>query len=258
MAKKKKHAAHHEEHMDETWLIPYADLLTLLLALFIVLFAVSQSDQKKIDFMARAFISAFHGNVAVFDAMKARQYEENTEKETNKDSMENITGSTGLSKAIQQQQENNQLNNVQQAIREYIQKNNLSGDIESIMTAEGLLIRIKDNALFDTGKADIRPEGRKLGKELATLLSGIPQRVEVTGHTDNVPINNYDFPSNWELSARRAVNFMRYILEQNPGLQPERFSAAGYGEYRPVASNATVEGRSQNRRVEVLIQRTYR
>ena len=89
------------------------------------------------------------------------------------------------------------------------------------------------------------------------MLAVLNQRITVSGHTDNVPINTREFPSNWELSSQRAVNFMRYLIADN-SLKPERFSAIGYGEYRPIMTNETPEGRSKNRRVEVLIMRSTR
>ncbi len=85
----------------------------------------------------------------------------------------------------------------------------------------------------------------------------MPQKVVVSGHTDNIPINTAEFPTNWDLSSKRALNFMKYLLSQEPKLQPARFSAIGHGEYRPAAANTTPEGRAQNRRVEVLIVRTH-
>jgi chemotaxis protein MotB len=92
---------------------------------------------------------------------------------------------------------------------------------------------------------------------VANMLATLPQQVVISGHTDNMPINTYEFPTNWDLSAKRAVNFMKYLLAANNTLKPERFSATGHGEYRPAATNATAEGRASNRRVEVLIVRKY-
>ena len=93
---------------------------------------------------------------------------------------------------------------------------------------------------------------------MAGLLGAIPERVIISGHTDNVPINTVHYPSNWELSSARALNFMKFLLASNPALNPARFSAIGYSEYRPAATNSTEEGRMQNRRVEILIARTFK
>ncbi|MDR2104278.1 MAG: OmpA family protein, partial [Deferribacteraceae bacterium] len=96
-----------------------------------------------------------------------------------------------------------------------------------------------------------------VARGLATLLTTVSQKVAVAGHTDNVPINTPEFPSNWDLSAKRAVNFLSYMLEKETLLRPERFSAIGYGEYRPTVPNSTAANRDRNRRVEVLIMRDY-
>lgn len=154
-------------------------------------------------------------------------------------------------------QETAQLVELKKTLDKYISENGLQGDLSTALTEDGLLIRIKDAALFPSGGAELRPESRRLGEQIAKLLSPLTQRVTVSGHTDNMPINTREFPSNWELSSRRAVNFMRFLLAQDTGLMPARFSATGYGEFRPLAGNNTTEGRSSNRRVEVLIQRNY-
>ena len=119
------------------------------------------------------------------------------------------------------------------------------------------MLRIRDSALFPSGTAELLPESRRIAGEIAKLLLTVPQKVTIAGHTDTVPINTAEFPSNWELSSKRALNFMRFILSQQPQLEPIRFNATGYGEYRPVAPNTTEESRAQNRRVEVIILRQH-
>ena len=122
------------------------------------------------------------------------------------------------------------------------------------MTEEGLLITIRDSILFESGKATIKPEYSDLAKDIGSLLKfEQPRQIVVTGHTDNVPINSAEFPSNWELSMMRAINFLKILIDTNR-LDPQLFSVKGYGDNKPVASNDTAEGRSKNRRVEVLIQ----
>ena len=125
------------------------------------------------------------------------------------------------------------------------------------MTDDGLMIRIKEKALFPSGSAELVGEAQKIGPVVAGLLAKIPERVVISGHTDNVPIATARYPSNWELSSQRALNFMKFLFASNTSLNPARFSSIGYSEYRPIADNKTDEGRAQNRRVEVLIARTY-
>ncbi|SMD13166.1 flagellar motor protein MotB [Sporomusa malonica] len=249
---------HHEEHADETWLIPYADLLTLLLALFIVLFASAQVDQKKFDQIAASFNVAFNGSPALLESPKPPQPDNQSQAMPPAPQLPTImTAMSGINEKAYMQ-ETAQLIELKKMLDQYIADNGLGGALSTALTDDGLMIRIKDTALFPSGSAELRPESRRFGTQIAKLLSPLTQKVTVSGHTDNIPINTRDFPSNWELSSRRAVNFMKFLMSQETGLKPERFSATGYGEYRPVAGNDTSEGRSINRRVEVFIQRNYR
>ncbi len=248
--RKKHHNVHHEEHVDESWLIPYADILTLLLALFIVLFASAQVDQQKFNQMAASFNAAFSGSPSVFDNNRTIAPEADASK-PDQSKMENPQGQAQLQEAAQ-------LSELKQQIDRYIQENKLAGDLNTILTEDGLMIRIKDSALFTSGNANLRPESLRVGEEIGKVLVPLSQKIVISGHTDNIPINTFEFPSNWELSSKRAINFMKFILASEKKLQPERFSAIGYGEYRPLQPNDTIDGRAKNRRVEVLIMRNYR
>ncbi|MDU2063863.1 MAG: flagellar motor protein MotB [Sporomusaceae bacterium] len=245
---KKKPAEHHEEHADETWLIPYSDLLTLLLALFIVLFATAQVDSKKFEVLAQSFNAAFNGGPSVMNQMSiAGDVNPNTP-----------TQDPGQEKLKEQVKEAVQLNDVKKKVDAYIAQNNLGGQLQTVLTEEGLMIRIQDTALFASGRAELRPDSQRWGGEIAKLLATLPQHVIISGHTDNLPINTAEFPSNWDLSSKRALNFMKFLLAQDVKLDPARFSAIGYGEYRPILGNDTEDGRAKNRRVEVLIMKRYR
>ena len=118
------------------------------------------------------------------------------------------------------------------------------------------MIRIKEKALFPSGSAELVPESQRIGPLVAGLLAEVPERVLISGHTDTDPINTPQFPSNWELSSVRAMTFMKYLLAINQNLNPARFSAIGYGEYRPIAMNDTADNKQKNRRVEILIARS--
>ena len=246
MAKKKRQPPH-EEHEGEPWLLPYSDLMTLLLALFIAPFAISQTDQTKLKQMAQAFTAAFNsGGPSFFDAMGP-----NPGRRAEMPSDEDAGNSAYI-------QENQNLEQVQRQMEEYIEANNLKDKLTTELSEDGLMIRIKERALFPSGSAQLVAESQKIAPVIAGLLATLPERVVISGHTDNVPINTAQFPSNWELSSSRALNFMKYIIAQDSRLNPKRFSAVGYSEYRPIASNDTDEGRQQNRRVEVFIARNYR
>jgi chemotaxis protein MotB len=248
LAKKKKH---HEEHIDETWLIPYADMLTLLLALFIVLFAMSEIDANKFKQMASAFRNEFTSGTGVME-------EQATIPTPDSNPIPDAKLGDKLSEAEQDRmdkakKELEALEELQKKINAYIQSNKLTSSLQTQLTENGLLITILDNALFDSGSAVVKPGSREIGKKLSELLvTNPPRNIVIAGHTDNVPISTPSIQSNWELSAFRGINFMRVLLE-NPALKPKQVSASGYGEYRPKADNKTAEGRAKNRRVEVLV-----
>ncbi|ANB57877.1 membrane MotB of proton-channel complex MotA/MotB family protein [Anoxybacillus sp. B7M1] len=242
MSKKKK--SQHDDHINESWLIPYADLLTLLLALFIVLFASSQIDQKKFQEIARSFSSALSGGAGVLD------FPSPVEQDNPQTS---LPDKEKLTKNQQAKNEQKELQQIQAKINQYIEQQHLQGELKTTLTEEGLLVTILNDVLFDSGSAEVRLQDRQIASEISRLLvMNPPRNIIVSGHTDNVPIRNSNFSSNWELSVMRAVNFMKLLLE-NKQLDPRLFSAKGYGEFKPVASNATPEGRMKNRRVEILI-----
>ncbi|OEH93534.1 flagellar motor protein MotB [Bacillus solimangrovi] len=235
MAKRKKKD---DGHIDETWLIPYADMLTLLLALFIVLFAASNVDAQKFQKISASFNDAFKGGIGIMDQPFPVQPE-------NPDLLE-----TEEKKHLNQQSD---LNELEEQIQTYIESNNLNDNLTTSLTSEGLLITILNDAFFASGSAKVTGETDRLAHELGSALATkTPHDVIISGHTDNLPINNAEFDSNWHLSVIRAVNFMKILLE-NDQLNPEYFSAKGYGEFKPIASNDTPENRQKNRRVEVLI-----
>lgn len=245
MSKKKKH---HEEHIDETWLIPYADLLTLLLALFIVLFSMSSIDAIKFQQMADSFRSTFEGGTGgtgILDYPSPLPQEQS--QSLNKEDAKNKPNDRPMT-------EKKELANLQNKINEYIQSKNLNLDIKTTLTDEGLMLTILNDVFFDSGSDEVRKEDYPIAKDISKLLvMDEPREIVISGHTDNVPIHNARFDSNWELSVMRAVNFMKLLLE-NKELDPMLFSAKGYGEFKPIATNETVEGRRANRRVEILIK----
>lgn len=244
---KKKRPAPHEEEAGEAWLLPYSDLMTLLLALFISLFAISQTDQTKMAQMAQAFSAAFNmGGPSFFD-----QAGPSVSQQRELMSDEDQGNQAYLA-------ENQTLEQIQKEMEEYIRQNNLQDELSTQLEEEGLMIRIKERALFPSGSAELVPESERIGPIVAGLLASIPERVLISGHTDTDPISTAEFPSNWELSSVRAMTFMKYLLSINNKLNPARFSAIGYGEYRPIAKNDTDEGKQMNRRVEILIARSLR
>jgi chemotaxis protein MotB len=243
MARRKK-KQRHEEHIDESWLVPYADILTLLLALFIVLFASSSVDAVRFQQLSNVFNQVFTSGTGFMDFPSDSPSTEPT-------SPEQRTGAEDLEKLGKNEQE--ELTEVQERVNAYIEKNDLTDKLGTNLTDEGMVISIRENVLFESGVAEVRSENRKIAKEISELLvMDLPRNIIVSGHTDNIPIKNSTYESNWDLSVMRSVNFMKLLLE-NKDLDPEMFSAKGHGEFKPVASNETKKGRAKNRRVEILI-----
>ena len=251
MSRRKKRKQE-DSHIDESWLIPYADLLTLVLALFIVLFAASSVNAQKFQMLSRVFNDIFIGGEGVMDYPQPSPQDDSAssyglKKEDNPEESE-------LDKQKQLQKlDQEELKQIQVKINQYISDKNLQEKFDTSLTDEGLLLTIRDNVLFNSGRAEIRNSDMNVANEVSQLLVMDPPRnVIISGHTDNVPIHNSKFESNWELSVMRAVNFMKIMLD-NKKLDPRWFSAKGFGEFQPITSNATSEGRAKNRRVEVLI-----
>ncbi|PUA38250.1 flagellar motor protein MotB [Paenibacillus elgii] len=263
----KKRQEHHEEHVDESWLIPYADLLTLLLALFIILFAASQTDQKKYQTIMQSFNSAFTGGIGQFNFSNLIPLttEPNIDQKKYDQPTNPATPNTSGQQQKQQEQLNSQmakeqvdLQQLKEKLDKYIAENQLSTQLETKLTEDLLMLTIRDNALFSSGSATVKPEAKQLAGTISGMLAQYPDyRIEVAGHTDNVPIRTAAFETNWDLSAKRALNFMKILLE-NDKIGPERFRSIGYGEYQPIDTNDTEAGRAKNRRVEVSILRSVK
>lgn len=251
---KKRKREYEEEHMDETWLVPYSDILTLLLALFIILFAAGQIDQKKYERIMSGFTSAFTGGTFVFDSSSQIDIDIS---DSNAGVIDTIVTNEEPTISSQERQEEVDMGIMKEKIDQYIQKHNLSAVLETSITEEMLMITIRDYALFDSGSALVKSEAQKLATIIADILAEYPNyNVEIAGHTDDLPISTAQFPSNWDLSTQRSLNFMKYLLSSG-NFDHSRFRVIGYGEYQPIASNATIEGRAKNRRVEVNILRNF-
>ncbi|WP_239673270.1 flagellar motor protein MotB [Mangrovibacillus cuniculi] len=244
---KRRHKKHEHEHIDESWLIPYADLLTLLLALFIVLFASSQVDVEKLQKFSQTFNVIFDGGDGVMEQPTVSEPIIPEEEVP----LDDLTDEEKMAEVEKDQEE---LRELQERLQNYINENGLDSQFSTELKSEGLLITIRDQVLFPSGSATVRKEDEVIANELAKLLVMDPPReIVISGHTDNVPIRNAQFDSNWELSVIRAVSFMEILLN-NASLDPTLFSAKGFGEFTPIADNESVEGRAQNRRVEVLVR----
>ncbi|MEW6476512.1 MAG: flagellar motor protein MotB [Actinomycetota bacterium] len=253
----------HEEHVNhERWLITYADMITLLMVLFIVLYSISQVDLAKFRRLKEGIAGGFGGPSAagalnggagplpggagVFDYGLS-----GTQAVTSAQAAQAALADAQARTAGARQQRS-VLQGAQQEIQRSLDKEGLGDTVKFRLEPRGLVVTIvSDRVLFEPGQADLRPEGREVVNKLASALGRLPNRLSVEGHTDNVPISGR-YPSNWELSTTRATTVLRELIERH-GLAPSRLQAAGYGDQQPVVANDTADGRAANRRVELVV-----
>lgn len=239
MSRKKQH---HEEHVDEAWLLPYSDMLTLLLALFIVMFAMGQTDKAKLQAMSEAFSVIFSGGTAVMEKSGSSVIPMDTPPD-------------GINKSDAQAEQDKMIE-IKKMIEQEIGKEGYTDKVKVELNGEGLDISIQDVVLFDSGQADVHQNVMPLLSKISGMLYGLNNEVKIVGHTDNIPISNAKFRSNMDLSAMRSIN-VRSLMVEKGGLNPEKASIEAWGELKPKATNDTEDGRSQNRRVEIVVVRQY-
>ena len=244
MARKK---AHEKEANHERWLVSYADFITLLFAVFVTLYAMSQTDKKKVEEVVASMRDSFgytispaakpsvidSGSMSVIPAM--RKSAPNASKHGTK--------SKGGEKDFKA---------TKASIEAYLMKARAQDKVSVTINQRGLVVSLKEAGFFDSGSATLRQSSYTLLNDVMESLSSYSNGIRVEGHTDNVPISSHAFPSNWELSTSRATNVVEYLTKQDD-VDPGNISATGYGEYRPVADNSSEEGRRKNRRVDLVL-----
>lgn len=222
----------------DRWLISYADLITLLFALFVVMYAISIVNEGKYKVLSDALGSAFGGNPQTPQASSAIEPLP-------------LTAIIARKRAEAARRERERMNTLARDLNASLAPLIASGKVRVVQTARGVSVEISESVLFAQGQAALGAESRATLGTIASLLKTDPHAIQVEGHTDNVPIANPLFPSNWELSAVRASSVVRLFIEN--GIAPARLTALGHGENRPVASNEDEAGRAKNRRVAVTI-----
>jgi len=249
---------------EERWLLTYADMITLLLALFVVLFAISSVNVSKVKMLQQSLRDAFNGKV--MDGGQAIMHTANSVSVRTLETQPRViphtptigTPDTAAARAaLAARREEEELQQLKRQLDAFAAAHGFKAQVETVVTQRGLVVRLlTDNVLFDSGLADIKPQGLPLLAEVGTLL-GVDRvhPIVVEGHTDDVPIATSKYASNWELSTARASAVVRWLIGRS--LPARRFSAAGYAALRPLASNGTAAGRARNRRVEVVLQRLH-
>lgn len=255
----------------ERWLISYADFITLLFAFFVVMYSISQVNDSKYRVLSDTFIEAFHRptdsqpNTEPADqAAPANDLISPIDLGKSTRDAEPVTeqvpvivdSSQGAASEVVQQPDDkiktsDELTQISDLVTEKFAPL-ISQQLIQVSSNElWLQIELKDSILFSSGSADTSEQARKIFDEIAAILGGYSNPVQVEGFTDNVPISSAKYPTNWELSTARASAIVKHLAAN--GVAPERLSAVGYGEYQPVASNDSVQGRAQNRRVTIMI-----
>jgi chemotaxis protein MotB len=262
VARKKRHnKQEEEEHLNETWLIPYADLLTLLLALFIVLFSMRSEDKTKMDAMMESLYKAFN-TISVFETNSGGQtpsYSSFTENKTKPNPIPNQNpnaypkqlSNTDQDKAGSDNER--KLQEFMKKMQQYIDQNHLNAEIHLTDLQEGIQITLKDRIIFDSGSDHLKPNFTPILDNIAKMLQTVDNSIIIEGHTDNQPIHSSQFPSNWELSGARALSVVHYLQTKN--INPIRLRYTGYGEYKPIYPNDTPAHREANRRVNIIVLR---
>jgi chemotaxis protein MotB len=252
-----------EEHEnDERWLLTYADMITLLMALFMVLFSISSVNISKYVTLQHSLQDAFSGRILPGGRALAEsggsttstKIEEATPTVKPTDSAA-ATKAAKAAAAAAAKAEQEDFKRLKERVDAYTREHGLDSKVSTIITRDGLVIRLlTDKLLFASGSATVQPAGHGLLAKIGGLLRAENQHeIRVRGFTDPVPIHTSAFPSNWELSAGRAASVVRAFTQA--GVAPERLEAVGRASLDPLTTNATATGRARNRRVEVLLPR---
>lgn len=258
MSRRKKHPKHVNH---ERWLVSYADFITLLFAFFVVLYASSQVDKRKVGKLAMAIQVAFQ-EMGVFQA-STTQVPMNTNDPmpfSTVQAVENMKRAASVGRLVSQpdgtlgsgSRENGDLDQLQSELASTLAPEIKRNEIAMRREPDGLVISLREVGFFESGAAQMKSASRPAFDRIANMLRQRDCRLRIEGHTDNIPIHNAQFSSNWELSTSRATEIVRLMIMRD-GYGPNRLSAAGYAEFHPVAVNTTAEGRGMNRRVDIVV-----
>jgi len=244
------------------WLTTYGDLVTNLLCFFVLLFSMSVIDAQKFEELAKALRSSFVSRTSVGGSTLHQNMGKKiltvnfvNPDDTGKKVVDNEKYIATAEEIILDDQEKIRQEKyalVKEQLEQDFANLGISDLVEVIEEKDFLLVRLNAQILFKPGSAEILEDGRNILNVVGDTLRAIDNEIIIEGHTDTVPINTPLFPTNWELSTKRATNVVLYMVNEL-GVKPERLTASGCGEYRPIADNNTVEGRNRNRRIEFII-----
>lgn len=238
MARKKRGGS--EGPRGDEWLATYSDTITLLMTFFVLLYSMATIDSSKLQALNQAFNEVMLGKQGD-SILQLNMYNGDVP----------LVGGESDSKDLIE----NGLNSQQamyEEVKEFVDNNDLNEVVKITEDERGIILQLKDSILFESGLANLKPDSVAILDKINQLISTIPNSIIVEGHTDNVPMKSAKYDSNWELSSDRAIKVVRYFTEAK-GQNPNRFSAQGYGEFKPIVQNNTVENKAKNRRVNILI-----
>ncbi len=231
----------------ERWLLTYSDLITLLLAFFIIMYSIASLNQGKFQQLAESLHQAMSGSNTpiTFSTSGGKK---------------SLLKNTSLTQAQQQQvtaivHENQVFSDIFRQLEHYIVAHHLQASVHAVDESRGIRIAIHSDVLFANGSDQLRPQALKILQGIVPFLNKVTTRVQVNGYTDSVPIRTQQFPSNWYLSVDRAAGVVTYLIAQ--GVIPTRLSAQGFSKFRPVATNTTALGRQINRRVDIVLLHSW-
>jgi len=227
----------------DRWLVSYADFITLLFGLFVVMFAFARADQKRQAQVSKAIDSAFRSMGALPDAPDQESGAGDATAPANTMMDENVVSPARVKE---------DLDRIRRDLAATLSAQVAAHTVSLEMGRDGLVISLREAGFFESGSATPKAEALPTLRQIADKLGQTPYDLRIEGHTDNVPIHNAEFDSNWELSTARATHIARLFLDMK-AIPADRLSAAGYAEFHPVASNDTAEGRSENRRVDLVV-----
>ncbi|MFC3532841.1 flagellar motor protein MotD [Vogesella facilis] len=243
MARRRRQEEEHENH--ERWLVSYADFITLLFAFFVVMYSISQVNEGKYRVLSSAMVDAFReGSLAIQATPPSGSANTMVELPNTKPIATAVKGEARL-------RERQKLETLTSGLAKTLSPLIQGGQLSMRQDDEGIHVEIRDTALFPAGQATPLGNSPQLLADVARQLASVDNQIRVEGFTDNTPIRNAMYPSNWELSAARAGSIVRLFMEN--GIAPERLVAVGRAETKPAADNASTEGRAKNRRVAITI-----
>jgi chemotaxis protein MotB len=250
MSRRKKHPDKAPNH--ERWLVSYGDFITLMFAVFVTLYAMSQTDKNKVEALVASLRESF-GYVKTGASSEQMNIVESTDLRTIPTVRpEILTPGLRNTPNASLHAEDKEFREIKAAIETHLVKKGAQDKVNVDITQRGLVVSLKEAGFFDSGSAVVKPSSYPLLAMVAESISRYYNPIRVEGNTDNVPISSRLFPSNWELSTGRATNIVHYLINAHQ-FNPARVSAVGYGEYRPMADNSTPAGRSKNRRVDIVL-----